>query len=54
MRRRYLKAVLRQDVGYFDLQMSSTSEVVISVSKDILIIQDVISEKVSCNHTLYY
>ncbi|KAF6149573.1 hypothetical protein GIB67_009594 [Kingdonia uniflora] len=46
MRARYLKAVLRQDVSYFDLQVSSTSEVVTSVSSDSLVIQDVISDKV--------
>ncbi|KAE8691553.1 ABC transporter B family member 17 [Hibiscus syriacus] len=46
MRTRYLKAVLRQDVGYFDLNVTSTAEVVASVSNDSLIIQDVISEKV--------
>ncbi|XVF60427.1 hypothetical protein PTKIN_Ptkin08bG0045100 [Pterospermum kingtungense] len=46
MRSRYLKAVLRQDVGYFDLNISSTAEVVTSVSNDSLIIQEAISEKV--------
>ncbi|XVE68021.1 hypothetical protein DITRI_Ditri09bG0034900 [Diplodiscus trichospermus] len=46
MRTRYLKAVLRQDVGYFDLNVTSTAEVVTSVSNDSLIIQEVISEKV--------
>lgn len=46
MRARYLKAVLRQDVGYFDLHVTSTSEVITSVSNDSLVIQDVISEKV--------
>ncbi|KAF8399360.1 hypothetical protein HHK36_015225 [Tetracentron sinense] len=46
MRSRYLKAVLRQDVGYFDLKVASTSEVVTSVSNDSLVIQDVLSEKV--------
>ncbi|KAF8390324.1 hypothetical protein HHK36_024849 [Tetracentron sinense] len=46
MRARYLKAVLRQDVGYFDLQVASTAEVVTSVSNDSLVIQDVLSEKV--------
>ncbi|KAJ0989563.1 hypothetical protein J5N97_007919 [Dioscorea zingiberensis] len=46
MRARYLKAVLRQDVEYFDLKVASTSEVITSVSSDSLIIQDVISEKV--------
>ncbi|KAJ0989561.1 hypothetical protein J5N97_007917 [Dioscorea zingiberensis] len=46
MRARYLKAVLRQDVEYFDLKVASTSEVINNVSSDSLIIQDVISEKV--------
>ncbi|KAH7660070.1 Xenobiotic-transporting ATPase protein [Dioscorea alata] len=46
MRVKYLKAVLRQDVEYFDLKVASTSEVITSVSSDSLIIQDVISEKV--------
>ncbi|XP_038890487.1 LOW QUALITY PROTEIN: ABC transporter B family member 15-like [Benincasa hispida] len=46
MRARYLKAVLRQDVGYFDLHVTSTSEVITSVSNDSLVIQDVLSEKI--------
>ncbi|KAL4653636.1 hypothetical protein ACB092_01G319100 [Castanea dentata] len=46
MRARYLKAVLRQDVGYFDLHVTSTSEVITSVSNDSLVIQDVLGEKV--------
>ena len=46
LRVRYLKAVLRQDVGYFDLHVTSTAEVITSVSSDSLVIQDVISEKV--------
>ncbi|KAK8644268.1 hypothetical protein V6N13_123579 [Hibiscus sabdariffa] len=46
MRSRYLKAVLRQDIGYFDLNVTSTSEIVTSVSNDTLIIQEVISEKI--------
>ncbi|XP_027358813.1 ABC transporter B family member 15-like [Abrus precatorius] len=46
MRVRYLKAVLRQDVAYFDLHVSSTSEVITCISNDSLIIQDVLSEKV--------
>ncbi|XP_068642203.1 putative multidrug resistance protein [Aristolochia californica] len=45
-RARYLKAVLRQDVGYFDLQEANTSEVVTSVSNDTLVIQDTLGEKV--------
>lgn len=46
MRARYLKAVLRQDVGYFDLHVTSTAEVITSVTNDSLIIQDALSEKV--------
>ena len=45
MRLRYLRAVLRQDVEYFDLKAGSTSEVITSVSNDSLAVQDVPSEK---------
>ncbi|XP_047960660.1 ABC transporter B family member 15-like [Salvia hispanica] len=46
LRTRYLKAVMRQDVGYFDIHVTSTAEVIESVSSDSLVIQDSISEKV--------
>ena len=46
MRARYLRAVLRQDVEYFDLNVGSTSEVVTAVSGDTLVVQDALSEKV--------
>ncbi|KAK9272797.1 hypothetical protein L1049_003175 [Liquidambar formosana] len=46
MRARYLKAVMRQDVGYFDMHVASTAEVITSVSNDSLVIQDALSEKV--------
>ncbi|KAK7293231.1 hypothetical protein RJT34_16094 [Clitoria ternatea] len=46
MRYRYLKAVLRQEVAYFDLHVTSTSEIITSVSNDSLVIQEVLSEKV--------
>ncbi|KAJ1279478.1 hypothetical protein BS78_04G159800 [Paspalum vaginatum] len=48
MRARYLQAVLRQDVEYFDLMRSgsNTSEVVTSVSNDSLVVQDALGEKV--------
>ncbi|KAI6700623.1 hypothetical protein NL676_014947 [Syzygium grande] len=46
MRARYLRAVLRQDVTYFDMHVTSTSDIVTSVSSDSLVIQDVLSEKV--------
>ncbi|KAE9466519.1 hypothetical protein C3L33_01559, partial [Rhododendron williamsianum] len=64
MRSRYLKAVLRQEVGYFDLHVTSTAEIIANVSSDSLVIQDVISEKasncgvsfcdISCNPWLMY
>ncbi|KAM0868761.1 hypothetical protein ACQ4PT_041103 [Festuca glaucescens] len=46
MRARYLAAVLRQDVEYFDLKVGSTAGVIASVSNDSLVVQDVLSEKV--------
>ncbi|KAJ0230762.1 ABC transporter type 1, partial [Hirschfeldia incana] len=45
MREKYLRAVLRQDVGYFDLNLTSTSDVITSISSDTYVIQDVLSEK---------
>ncbi|XP_013616436.1 PREDICTED: ABC transporter B family member 15-like [Brassica oleracea var. oleracea] len=45
LREKYLRAVLRQDVGYFDLHATSTSDVITSVSSDSFLIQDVLSEK---------
>ncbi|GJS38685.1 ABC transporter family protein, partial [Tanacetum coccineum] len=45
LRSRYLKAVLRQEVAYFDLNVTSTSKIITSISSDSLIIQDFISEK---------
>ncbi|XP_030553552.2 ABC transporter B family member 15-like [Rhodamnia argentea] len=46
MRSTYVKAVLRQDVGYFDLNVTSTSDIITSVSNDTLVIQDALSDKV--------
>ncbi|GLJ30586.1 hypothetical protein SUGI_0605660 [Cryptomeria japonica] len=46
MRTRYLKAVLRQDVGFFDNGGVSTSQVITTISNDTLVIQDALSEKV--------
>ena len=46
MRARYLRAVLRQDMEYFDLRAAgTTSEVVTSVSSDSLAVQDALAEK---------
>lgn len=46
MRTSYLKSVLRQDAAYFDLDTTTTAEIITSVSNDTLLIQDVINEKV--------
>ncbi|KAL9997276.1 putative Type 1 protein exporter [Helianthus debilis subsp. tardiflorus] len=46
LRLTYLKAVLRQEVAYFDLNVTSTDDIISSVSSDSLIIQEFISEKV--------
>ncbi|CAN6271743.1 unnamed protein product [Urochloa humidicola] len=45
MRVRYLRAVLRQDVEYFDLNAGATSEAIAGVSTDSLAVQDALSEK---------
>ncbi|KAF5742999.1 putative ABC transporter B family member 8 [Tripterygium wilfordii] len=46
IRYKYLKAVLRQEVGFFDSQEATTSEIINSISKDTSLIQEVLSEKV--------
>ncbi|KAG6538099.1 ABC transporter B family member 19-like [Zingiber officinale] len=45
LRCKYLEAVLRQDVGFFDTD-ARTGDIVFSVSTDTLLVQDAISEKV--------
>ncbi|XP_071707028.1 ABC transporter B family member 15-like [Rutidosis leptorrhynchoides] len=45
LRSTYLKAVLRQEVAYFDMNVTSTAEIITSVSSDSLVIQEFISEK---------
>lgn len=47
IRYKYLKAVLRQEVGFFDSQEATTSEVINTISKDTSLIQEVLSEKVN-------
>lgn len=49
IRRLYLKAILRQDVTFFDLQ-TNTGEVVARMSGDTIVIQDATGEQV---HTTY-
>ncbi|CAI9097355.1 OLC1v1033757C1 [Oldenlandia corymbosa var. corymbosa] len=48
LRTKYLEAVLRQDVGFFEIvqETSITSQVVSSISTDSLTIQGVLSEKI--------
>ncbi|XP_047314721.1 ABC transporter B family member 19-like [Impatiens glandulifera] len=45
LRNKYLEAVLKQDVGFFDTD-ARTGDIVFSVSTDTLLVQDAISEKV--------
>ncbi|MED6131265.1 ATP-binding cassette, sub-B (MDR TAP), member 8 [Stylosanthes scabra] len=46
IRYKYLEAVLRQEVGFFESQEATTSEIINSISKDTSLIQEVLSEKV--------
>ncbi|XP_071733563.1 putative ABC transporter B family member 8 [Rutidosis leptorrhynchoides] len=46
IRYKYLEAILRQEVGFFDSQEATTSEIINSISKDTSILQEVLSEKV--------
>ncbi|XP_058096562.1 ABC transporter B family member 19 isoform X2 [Magnolia sinica] len=45
LRKKYLEAVLKQDVGFFDTD-ARTGDIVFSISTDTLLVQDAISEKV--------
>lgn len=45
LRKKYLEAVLKQDVGFYDTD-ARTGDIVFSVSTDTLLVQDAISEKV--------
>lgn len=49
IRYKYLEAVLRQEVGFFDSQEATTSEITNSISKDTSLIQELLSEKVIIN-----
>lgn len=46
IRAKYLRAILRQEVAYFEKGHSSTAEVVSNVSADTLLVQEAMSEKV--------
>ncbi|KAH7847597.1 hypothetical protein Vadar_027922 [Vaccinium darrowii] len=45
LRKKYLEAVLKQDVGFFDTD-ARTGDIVCSISTDTMLVQDAISEKV--------
>lgn len=46
IRSQYLKSVLRQDISFFDTEMT-TGQVVSKMSGDTMLVQDAISEKVT-------
>ncbi|KAJ6435450.1 hypothetical protein OIU84_000602 [Salix udensis] len=46
IRYKYLEAILRQEVGFYDSQEATTSEIINSISKDTSLVQEVLSEKV--------
>lgn len=45
IRTNYLRAVLRQDIGFFDTEVS-TSDIMHGISSDVAQIQEVLGEKV--------
>lgn len=51
IRYKYLEAILRQEVAFFDSQEATTSEIINSISKDTSLIQEVLSEKVISYHS---
>ena len=52
IRYKYLEAVLRQEVAFFDSQEATTAEINNSISKDTSLIQEVLSEKVKESHVI--
>lgn len=53
LRKKYLEAVLKQDVGFFDTD-ARTGDIVFSVSTDTLLVQDAISEKVIQKNVFFF
>lgn len=47
IRRTYLKAVLRQEVSFFESEDASIAEIIHTISTDTSLIQQLLSEKVS-------
>jgi len=48
----YLKAILRQDIAFFDMEMSA-GQAVERMAGDTFLIQDAIGEKVLCFEIIY-
>ncbi|KAL3532526.1 hypothetical protein ACH5RR_006047 [Cinchona calisaya] len=46
IRYKYLEAILRQEVGFFESQEATTSEIIDSISNDTSLLQQVLTEKV--------
>lgn len=53
IRNMYLKTILRQDIGFFDVE-TNTGEVVGRMSGDTVLIQDAMGEKVSIENSSIY
>jgi ATP-binding cassette subfamily B (MDR/TAP) protein 1 len=49
MRMAYLKSMLNQDISLFDTE-SSTGDVISSITSDIIVVQEALSEKVCQRH----
>jgi ATP-binding cassette, subfamily B (MDR/TAP), member 1 len=49
LRSLYLEAVLRQDIAFFDVEMT-TAEAASRMSADTVLIQDALGEKVTSHH----
>lgn len=53
MRMAYLRSMLNQDISLFDTE-GSTGEVISSITSDIIVVQEALSEKVyACIHFNY-
>ncbi|GBG63853.1 hypothetical protein CBR_g39637 [Chara braunii] len=52
IRKKYLQAILRQDVGYFDVG-TSTGEIIERMSGDIILVQEAVGEKFASGIHLY-
>ncbi|KAF3628753.1 hypothetical protein FXO38_28063 [Capsicum annuum] len=53
IRTKYLRAILRQDIGFFDTELN-TGEIMHGISSDVTQIQEVIGEKVHWIKTQLY